>query len=134
MRWQLLDLTVRIVKIFRRKIVFKRTLTFALPPCLQNFTNYIPTLYIGLYRKSDYLADWLRWEFLVGFPLEKPTIEFARRSAVEVGSTVVSRFMTPGFQKYSYRKFVYLYVYVYVWIFPAVKATGRNFERIDLKF
>ena len=33
----------------------------------------------------------------------KPTIAFAQRSEVGVGSGIFFRFMTPGFQKYPYR-------------------------------
>ena len=29
---------------------------------------------------------------------------------------------------------VCMYVCMYVWTFPTVKATGRNFDRNDLKF
>ena len=56
-------------------------------------------------------------DFLVGLTLEKPTIEFARRSAVEVGSIIVFRFMTPGVQEYPYRKFIYPYVCMYVFLY-----------------
>ena len=76
--------------------------------------------------------------FLVGFPIRKPTSEFAQKSKIEVGNGIVFCFRTSGVQKCPYCKFIYpyvcMYVFMYVWTFPTVKATGRNFERNDLKF
>ena len=54
------------------------------------------------------------------FSVGKPTIAFAQRSEFGVKSVIVFHFMTPGFQKYPYHKFIYLYVCMYVCMYVRI--------------
>ena len=59
----------------------------------------------------------------------KPTIAFAQRSEVGVGSGIVFHFMTPGVQKYTYYKFIYLYVRNFVSRWPSHNSCCKKGQK-----